>query len=126
MRRKDRSTIEFPDPFPGLEHEMAEVNGIRCVYACGSISSVFTNLNRGNVAIHDYDNLLWLEVFCSASRGSTPTMFRVVGKVDSISLEAKLCAYYAMVHHRQWLLCSSAVPADVYIASLPSAGSTWW
>lgn len=29
VRRKDRSAIEFPDPFPGLQHEMAEVNGIR-------------------------------------------------------------------------------------------------
>ena len=31
MRRTDRSAIKFPDPFPGLEHEMAEVNGVRCV-----------------------------------------------------------------------------------------------
>ena len=28
---KDRSAMTFPDPFPGLEHEIAEVNGVKCV-----------------------------------------------------------------------------------------------
>jgi len=30
FRRVDRSAVQYQDPFPGLEHEMAEVNGIRC------------------------------------------------------------------------------------------------
>ena len=30
---KDRSQLRFQDPFPGLQHETAEVNGIKCVAA---------------------------------------------------------------------------------------------
>ena len=30
FRAKDRSQMEFPDPFPGLQHETAEVNGVKC------------------------------------------------------------------------------------------------
>ncbi len=27
--RKDRTEEVYPDPFPGLEHEFAEINGVR-------------------------------------------------------------------------------------------------
>ncbi len=30
FHRVDRSAVQYQDPYPGLEHEMAEVNGIRC------------------------------------------------------------------------------------------------
>ncbi len=29
FHRKDRSGLRFADPMPGLEHEFAEVNGVR-------------------------------------------------------------------------------------------------
>ena len=30
FRRVDRSSMKFADPFPGLEHEYTEINGVRC------------------------------------------------------------------------------------------------
>ncbi len=29
FHQKDRSGLRFADPIPGLEHELAEVNGVR-------------------------------------------------------------------------------------------------
>ncbi len=33
---KDRSQMQFPDPFQGLQHETAEVNGVKCAAVVGS------------------------------------------------------------------------------------------